>query len=69
MFASERTCAGHAFRLTVVCVSGGWEIQEEWDEQVVRLVRYTDWHRVERMIQAFERRELDATATASRATV
>jgi hypothetical protein len=26
----------------------GWEVREEEDSQIVRSIRYTDWHRVER---------------------
>ena len=29
-------------------------VREERDDQVVRDVNYTDWHRVERAIQLFE---------------
>jgi hypothetical protein len=28
----------------------GWEVREERDDRVVRLVTYTDWHRVERAL-------------------
>ena len=31
-----------------VCTGQGWEVREESDREVVRLVRYRDWHRVER---------------------
>ena len=31
---------------------GGWEVREEHDSKVVRQVSYTDWHRVERAVQA-----------------
>lgn len=33
----------------------GWEIREERDSVVVRVVRYGDWHRVERARRVFER--------------
>ena len=31
----------------------GWEVHEEEDSHVVVTVRYRDWHRVERAMQAF----------------
>lgn len=46
---------GHHRRLVVFDTgSQGWEVREEHDSRVVRLVRYTDWHRVERALAAFE---------------
>ena len=40
--------------------SAGWEVREEQDSQVIRSVRYTDWHRVERARMAFARKALNA---------
>ena len=37
--------------LTVSRESDGWEIREVKDSQVVRLVRMSDWHRVERVLR------------------
>jgi len=34
----------------------GWELKEELDNRVVRETTYTDWHRVERAVRAFELR-------------
>jgi hypothetical protein len=50
MFTKELEQAGHSKRFTIheVPAQGGWEVREETDRQVVRLVRYRDWHRVER---------------------
>ena len=35
--------------------SSGWEVREEQDTRVVRIVRYDDWHRVERALLHFRR--------------
>ena len=35
--------------------SSGWEVREEQDSLVVRIVRYDDWHRVERALLHFAR--------------
>jgi len=40
----------------------GWEVREERDDRVVRLVTYTDWHRVERALA------LDLSESSSRPT-
>jgi hypothetical protein len=57
MFAKELTHAGHTRRFIVVeAGSAGWEIREEQDSKVVRRVHYTDWHRVERALNAITRR-------------
>jgi len=42
-------------RLTVHRGKVGWELREEVGSQVVRTSTHTDWHRVERAIQVFER--------------
>ena len=34
--------------------SAGWEVRHEHDREVVRQVRYDDWHRVERARLAFD---------------
>jgi hypothetical protein len=35
--------------------SSGWEVREEQNSLVVRIVRYDDWHRVERALLHFTR--------------
>jgi hypothetical protein len=35
-------------RYTIATIDGGWEVREERDSQLVKKVRYSDWHRVER---------------------
>ena len=52
MFAKELTQAGHTRRFTISeAGNDGWEVRVEQDSQVIRRVRYTDWHRVERAVQ------------------
>lgn len=35
-------------RYSIAVTDAGWEVREERDHEVVRQVRYQDWHRVER---------------------
>jgi len=49
---------GRVHRFVVTNDVGGWEVREEEDSSVLRLVRRQDWHRVERDIQLFEIRAL-----------
>jgi hypothetical protein len=35
--------------------SSGWGVREEQNTRVVRIVRYDDWHRVERALLHFRR--------------
>lgn len=51
MFAKELRQAGHTKRFTISeAGTEGWEVRVEQDSEVVRRVRYTDWHRVERAV-------------------
>jgi hypothetical protein len=34
--------------------AAGWEVREELDSEVIRSMRYFDWHRVERIQSEFE---------------
>ena len=58
MFARELTNAGHVRRFTIEQDGEGWEVQVEEDETVLRRVRYTDWHRVERALSRVTREVL-----------
>lgn len=49
----------HTRRYSIASIDGGWEVREERDSQVVKQVRYSDWHRVERARRTI-RIELDA---------
>jgi len=50
----EQSAQGHTRRATVTRAHEGWLYREEADARLVRQVTYTDWHRVERAIRAFE---------------
>ena len=43
---------GHTRRFAIAERSGAWEVRTEEDSQLVRKVRYDDWHRVERALLA-----------------
>ena len=56
MFSKELTLAGHSRRFTVTtCTNGGWELEVTADRDVVRRACYSDWHRLERAMNAMER--------------
>lgn len=60
MYASSLRNADQTRRFTITDASdSGWEVREESDSHVVKIVRYTDWHRVERALMTF------ATVTAT----
>jgi hypothetical protein len=50
--------------VTVTRTGAGWEVREEYQEQVVRSVTYSDWHRVERAMELF-RRQRETTADSA----
>jgi hypothetical protein len=56
MVMREHSRDGHLARVVVTRGPVGWDVREEEDSRVVRQVTYTDWHRVERAMQAFELR-------------
>jgi predicted ATP-dependent endonuclease of OLD family len=63
MFAKELTQAGHVRRFIITDSDAeGWELREEEDSAVVRRVRYTDWHRVERALAGIDMRVHDLEA-------
>jgi hypothetical protein len=54
MFSKELRFAGHVKRFLINPLGReGWEVLEEQDRQVVKQIRYTDWHRVERALNLF----------------
>jgi len=53
MFAKELHHAGHVKRFSIRENQDGWDVREEQDNRVLREVRYTDWHRVERAMNVF----------------
>jgi len=48
VFTKELKQAGHSKRFTIQEAGDGWELREEADSHLVRVVQYRDWHRVER---------------------
>lgn len=48
MFTKNLRNADHTRRYSIASTGSGWELKEEQDSHVVRLVAYNDWHRVER---------------------
>jgi hypothetical protein len=56
MFSRELTLAGHTRNFVITPLhADGWEVRVEEDSRVLRRSQYTDWHRVERAVAAFER--------------
>jgi hypothetical protein len=59
MFLRQLEHAGRTRRFVIASrESGGWDVREEADRDVVRHVHYDDWHRVERARMAFAQRVL-----------
>ena len=52
MFARELTQTGHTRRFIVDAAPDGWEVRIEQDSAVVTRACYSDWHRVERALNA-----------------
>lgn len=48
MFTRSLRNAEHTRRYSIAETPAGWEVRQETDSQIVRLVQYHDWHRVER---------------------
>jgi hypothetical protein len=56
MFSTRLTCAGRTRSFIVRSLQAdGWEMTIEEDSRLLRRVRYTDWHRVERALAAIDR--------------
>ena len=53
MFAKELQQAGHTRKFSIVDKGNGWEARDVQDDRVLKQIRYTDWHRVERAISMF----------------
>lgn len=54
MYVRSFRNAEHIRRFTITdTMDSGWEVREERDSRVVKSVRYTDWHRVERALLNF----------------
>ena len=61
-FTRERVEDGRVHRFTITRSEIGWQVREELDSETVRVSKYTDWHRVERAMDAFDRLEPPPTA-------
>ena len=56
MYARVFRKANQIRRFTITSAENeGWEVREEQNSQVIRSVRITDWHRVERARMHFAR--------------
>jgi hypothetical protein len=64
MPSPEYASADQAVSLTITQVADGWWVREVRDYKVVRLIHYTDWHRVERSVQLFERHDRASVGSA-----
>ena len=54
MFAKELHQAGHIKKFSITERGGaGWEVRDTQDDQVLKQICYTDWHRVERALHVF----------------
>jgi hypothetical protein len=54
MFAKELCREGHTRKFSIRDMgAAGWEVRDEQDDRVLKAVRYTDWHRVERAMSMF----------------
>ena len=63
MFTKELKQAGHSRRFTIQEAPGeGWEVREEADSRLVKVVQLRDWHRVERRRKLLEATDVWATA-------
>jgi len=63
MLTTATTPDGRTRRLTILrSATGGWDIREEIDREVVREANYQDWHRVERCLQVFEMEDQDSAS-------
>ena len=58
LFVRQLKQAGKMVRFSVLPTPGGWELLEEADSQIVRQVRVSDWHRVERARDMFSLKAL-----------
>jgi hypothetical protein len=54
LFLKQLKQAGNILTFSIFPTNaGGWEVKEEAGDEVVRQVRLSDWHRVERAREAF----------------
>jgi hypothetical protein len=58
VFVKQLKQAGKMIRFSIRPAQGGWELVEEADSQILRQVRVSDWHRVERARDIFSLKAL-----------
>jgi hypothetical protein len=59
LFFKQLKQAGRTIRFSILPTqAGGWEVKEESGTEVLRQVRVSDWHRVERAREAFSLKAL-----------
>jgi hypothetical protein len=72
MFAKKLYRAGHTRKFSISDMgTAGWEVRDEQDDRVLKAVRYTDWHRVERAMNMFNLQidELESSGWVSPTTI
>ena len=52
MFSKSLRNKEQTRRYSIAPTESGWEVREERDSEVVKKVRYQDWHRVERALRS-----------------
>ena len=56
MYTRSLRKAAHIRRFSITSTeASGWEVRYEQDSNVIRSIRYDDWHRVERARMTFAR--------------
>jgi hypothetical protein len=58
LFVKQLKQAGKMVRFSILPAQGGWELREESDSQILRQVKVSDWHRVERARDVWSLRAL-----------
>lgn len=59
VFTQQLAQAGHTIRFSISTTrAGGWEVKEESGTEVLKHVRLSDWHRVERAKEVFSLKAL-----------
>jgi hypothetical protein len=58
LFVKQLKQAGKMVRFSILPAQGGWELLEEADSEILRQVKVSDWHRVERARDVWSLRAL-----------
>ena len=63
MFSTTLTFHGQSRSFAVEALAAsGWEVRVEQNSRIIRRVHYSDWHRVERAVDALRREMRDLQA-------